>query len=96
MYLHLGQNEIVPDHRIIGIFDLDKCSYEKRTREYLTRAEKEISLEKDKARDDMKQEMVQIASAMAGKFVSQSMTEEMQAQLIDETLEEMGDETWQK
>ena len=33
MYLHLGQNEIVPDHRIIGIFDLDKCSYEKRTRE---------------------------------------------------------------
>ena len=38
----------------------------------------------------MKQEMVQIASAMAGKFVSQSMTEEMQAQLIDETLEENG------
>ena len=41
MYFHLGQNEIVPDHRIIGIFDLDKCSYEKRTREYLTRAEKD-------------------------------------------------------
>ena len=41
MYLHLGQNEIVPDHRIIGIFDLDKCSYEKRTREYLAGAEKE-------------------------------------------------------
>ena len=41
MYLHLGQNEIVPDHRVIGIFDLDKCSYEKRTREYLTRAEKD-------------------------------------------------------
>ena len=62
----------------------------------LTRAEIQISREKDQARDDMKQEMVQIASAMAGKFVSQSMTEEMQAQLIDETLEEMGDETWQK
>ena len=39
MYLHLGQNEIVSDHRIIGIFDLDKCSYGKRTREYLSRAE---------------------------------------------------------
>ncbi len=39
MYLHLGQNEIVPDRRIIGIFDLDKCSYEKRTREYLAAAE---------------------------------------------------------
>ena len=36
MYLHLGQNEIVSDHRIIGIFDLDKCSYGKRTREYLS------------------------------------------------------------
>ena len=41
MYLHLGQNEIVSDHRIIGIFDLDKCSYGKRTREYLAAAEKE-------------------------------------------------------
>ena len=41
MYLHLGQNEIVPDRRIIGIFDLDKCSYGKRTRDYLAAAEKE-------------------------------------------------------
>ena len=41
MYLHLGQNEIIPQSRIIGIFDLDKCSYEKRTRDYLAAAEKE-------------------------------------------------------
>ena len=41
MYLHLGQNEIVPSRRVIGIFDLDKCSYEKRTREYLAKAEQE-------------------------------------------------------
>lgn len=41
MYLHLGQNEIVPDRRVIGIFDLDKCSYSKRTREYLTAADQE-------------------------------------------------------
>ena len=41
MYLHLGQNEIVSDHRIIGIFDLDKCSYGKRTRDYLSAADKE-------------------------------------------------------
>ena len=39
MYLHLVQNEIVSDHRIIGIFDLDKCSYGKKTREYLASAE---------------------------------------------------------
>ena len=41
MYLHLGQDEIVPSRRVIGIFDLDKCSYEKRTREYLAMAEQE-------------------------------------------------------
>ena len=41
MYLHLGQNEIVPDRRVIGIFDLDKCSCGKRTREYLAAAEEE-------------------------------------------------------
>ena len=41
MYLHLGQNEIVPENRVIGIFDLDKCSYEKRTRDYLAAAERE-------------------------------------------------------
>ncbi len=41
MYLHLGQNEIIDKRQVIGIFDLDKCSYEKRTREYLAKAEKE-------------------------------------------------------
>ena len=41
MYLHIGQNEILPERRIIGIFDLDKCSYEKRTRDYLAAAEQE-------------------------------------------------------
>ena len=41
MYLHLGQNEIVLDQRIIGIFDLDKCSTSRRTRNYLALAEEE-------------------------------------------------------
>ena len=56
---------------------------------------KEVELEKNKVRDEMKQEMVQVASAMAGKFVEASMNKDKQAQLIDETLKEMGDETWQ-
>ena len=40
-YLHLGQSQIVPGHRVIGIFDLDKCSTSKRTRDYLAAAEAE-------------------------------------------------------
>ena len=61
----------------------------------VARAEREVVLEKDKVRDEMKQEMVQVASLMAGKFVSNSMDEATQAGLIDETLKEMGEETWQ-
>ena len=41
MYLHLGKNEIVPEHSVIGIFDLDQVSYGKRGREYLSLAEEE-------------------------------------------------------
>ena len=39
MYLNLGQNEIVSEHRIIGIFDLDNASYGKHTRNFLKDAE---------------------------------------------------------
>lgn len=41
MYLHIGQNEIIPQRRIIGIFDLDNCTYGKRTRDYLAAAEQD-------------------------------------------------------
>lgn len=41
MYLHLGQNEIVPTSRVIGIFDLDNCSTSRRTRDFLAAAERE-------------------------------------------------------
>ena len=41
MYVHIGQNQMLSQRRIIGIFDLDHTSYGKRTREYLSLAEKE-------------------------------------------------------
>ena len=41
MFLSIGNDMAVRDRSIIGIFDLDKCSYEKRTREYLAAAEQE-------------------------------------------------------
>ena len=41
MYLHIGQNEILPEKRIIGIFDMDKVTYNRRAMEFLTRAEQE-------------------------------------------------------
>jgi F-type H+-transporting ATPase subunit b len=60
----------------------------------LKRAEREAELEKNKVRDDVKTEMVQVAAAMAGKFVTASLDETKQDQLIAETLQEMGNTTW--
>lgn len=40
MYLHLGQNTIVHESEILGIFDLDITSQSYRTRQYLSRAER--------------------------------------------------------
>ena len=38
-YLHIGQNAMIPEKRIIGIFDLDNTSYSKRTQAFLEKAE---------------------------------------------------------
>lgn len=59
------------------------------------RANKEVELEKNKVKDEVKQEMISLASLMAGKVVAASMDEKQQVELIENTLKEMGDETWQ-
>jgi len=61
----------------------------------IERANKEAELEKSKMKDDVKKEMISVASIMAGKFVAESIDEKKQESLIDETLKEMGDSTWQ-
>ena len=59
------------------------------------RAENEIELEKKKALEDVKQEMVSIASMMAAKAMAASIDVKIQDALIEETLKEMGERTWQ-
>ena len=60
----------------------------------LERARVEAELEKQKMSDDVKREIIVVASLMAGKIVSASVDTSMQNQLIDETLKELGDKTW--
>ena len=60
----------------------------------IERANKEAELEKNKVKDEVKQEMIAVATAMAGKFIASSLDENKQSQLIADTLEEMGDSTW--
>ena len=61
----------------------------------IKRAQEKAELEKKHAMDDMKQEMIQIASLMAQKVVSASIDTQIQDTLVDETLKEMNNSTWQ-
>jgi F-type H+-transporting ATPase subunit b len=61
----------------------------------LARAHTEVELEKKQALDDVKQEMISIATMMAEKMVSVSVDAEIQERLIEDTLKEMGENTWQ-
>ena len=60
----------------------------------VARANRVVELEKSKVKDEMKQEIINVATAMAGKIVASSLDESKQSQLLADTLEEMGDETW--
>lgn len=58
------------------------------------RANVEAELEKKKAADEVKREMVVLASMMAGKVVKAAIDTTVQDSLIEETLSEMGESTW--
>lgn len=60
----------------------------------IERANTEAELEKKKAIDDVKREMVVLASMMAGKVVSAAIDTTVQDSLIEETLKEIGEDTW--
>lgn len=61
----------------------------------IDRARVEAKLEKQKLSDEVKKEIISVASVMAGKLVAASIDTTLQNQLIDETLKEIGDDTWQ-
>ncbi|MCI8935539.1 MAG: F0F1 ATP synthase subunit B [Lachnospiraceae bacterium] len=61
----------------------------------IDRAKVEAELEKQKAADDVKREMVVLASMIAGKVVKASIDTTVQESLVNETLKEIGESTWQ-
>ena len=60
----------------------------------LERARTEAQLEKQKMSDEVKREIISVASAMAGKVVAASIDTTIHEQLVEETVKEMGDKTW--
>ena len=61
----------------------------------ILRARKEAELKKLKLKDDIKRDMVTYATAAAAKIIAENMTDDIQAQLIENTLNGMGETTWQ-
>jgi F-type H+-transporting ATPase subunit b len=61
----------------------------------MSRADIEIERERRKALEGMKQEIIDIAGAMAQKAVADKMDVEIQEELLNDTLREMGEDTWQ-
>jgi len=57
-------------------------------------AHREADLEKQKLADEVKEEVINVAGAMAGKIVSTSMSDADQRRLLDETIKGIGEDTW--
>lgn len=58
------------------------------------RALTDIEREKEKVQDEMKKEMIEIASLLAEKFIASSIDEKKQKALVDEAISKMGDVSW--
>lgn len=58
-------------------------------------ANEEAELSKKRVMDEVKQEMIAVASMMAAKVVAANIDAAIQDALVEETLKEMGDSTWQ-
>lgn len=62
----------------------------------IARANAQVELERKAAADDMKKEMVAIASMIAQKAVAGAVDAKIQNNMIEDTLKEIGEDTWRK
>lgn len=60
----------------------------------IARANTEAELEKQRVADDVKKEMVTVASALAERVIGEKMDTNVQDRLVEDTLKEIGDSTW--
>ena len=58
------------------------------------KAAKDILLEKERVKDEMKTQMIDVSTLMASKFVALSIDEAKQNEIIDEIINGMGDVQW--
>ncbi|MCR4585928.1 MAG: F0F1 ATP synthase subunit B [Lachnospiraceae bacterium] len=66
----------------------------KEAEEIIRRATAEAEQEKRRVKDEVKQEMISIASLMAQKVVAENIDMKVQDSLLEDTLKEIGNDTW--
>ena len=57
-------------------------------------AKREAELEKKRVKDEVKQEMISVAALMSEKIIGETVDPGMHEALIEQTLDEIGDDTW--
>ena len=95
--IHIEENEILSAARKKALENEAKIIEEARAEAaaIIARADKQAELEIKKAQDDIKKEIITVASMIAGKVVSEKIDTDIQDSLVDDTLKEIGDQTWQ-
>ncbi len=61
----------------------------------IKRTELEISREREQLKDDIRKEIISVATVMASKFIEHSLDESVKTELINKTFLEMGEDKWQ-
>ncbi|MCL1936266.1 MAG: F0F1 ATP synthase subunit B [Defluviitaleaceae bacterium] len=55
---------------------------------------REIEVQKEKARVEMQSQIIDISAIIAGKYVESKIDASLQARLLEQTIEDLGDATW--
>ncbi len=63
--------------------------------EIKARALLQIERDQEKARDEVRLQIIEVGSLIANRFVAESLTEDKQEQLINDVIKDLGDVKWQ-
>lgn len=58
------------------------------------RAMVDIQREQEKAKDEIKKQIIEVSSLMASRFITESIDEKKQNELVDEVISDLGDVKW--
>jgi len=58
------------------------------------RAKREIELDREKAKDEMRKQIIQVSATMAEQLIGENMDPETRDQILDRAITELGDTPW--